>query len=277
MKPPRLALIGHIEHIALGEVGRLPLAGEIAHVERVREFPGGGGGVAVFQMRRGPGEVHAFTAIGNDDAGAFVRAKVEQAGITLHAAPRQEPHTRDVVLITPDGERTIVVIGQPLHPTRADALSWELLGGCDAAYFTAEDPGALQAARQARMLVVTARRRHVLNAAGVRADVVVGSAEDPRERSALADYRVAPDALVMTEGARGGYVETSRGIFRFPPGAPPTKQTSSYGAGDSVAGALTAYLGAGLPLDEACRRAANHGAAVLSGPDPLSAQTALAY
>jgi len=277
MTAPRLALVGHLEHIALGRVARLPGAGEIAHLEAVRELPGGGGGIAVFQMRRGPGEVHAFTALGNDDAAAFVRERAGQAGIVLHAAVRSTPHTRDVVLLTADGERTIVVVGQPLHPRRTDPLPWETLRGFDAVYFTAEDPDALAAARAARVLVVTARRRHVLAAAKLRADVVVGSALDPRERSTLADYPVAPGALVMTEGARGGYVETASGTFRFPPGHPPAAIACSYGAGDSFAGALTAYLGAGLTLVEACARAAEHGAAVLKGPDPLTAQTPLVY
>ena len=32
---------------------------------------------------------------------------------------RARPHTRDVVMVTPDGERTIVVVGEPLHPSTA--------------------------------------------------------------------------------------------------------------------------------------------------------------
>lgn len=271
----RLALVGHVEHIALGRVPKLPAPGEIAHLDDVRTFPGGGGGIALFQMLRGNAEVHAFTALGRDDAGAFVRAALERSGAKVHAAVRDEPHTRDVVLLTPDGERTIVVLGQPLHPRGADPLPWELLGDVDAAYFTAEDPDALRRCRAAKVLVVTARRRHVLEAANVRADVVVGSADDARERSTFEDYRVPPGALVMTEGARGGYVETASGIERFPPGAPPARIHSTYGAGDSFAGALTAYLGAGLHVLAACARAAQHGADVLAGPDPLTAQTAL--
>ena len=73
------------------------------------------------------------------------------AGIARRPAPR----TRDLVMIT-DGERTIVVVGEPLHPLRSDALPWERLAACAAAYFTAQDPLALQAAR---VLVVTVRRR----------------------------------------------------------------------------------------------------------------------
>ena len=275
-RPLRLALIGHVEHITLGRVPAVPSVGEIAHLEAPRWFPGGGGGVAFLQMARSPAEVHLFTAIGSDEAGAQVADAVAQAGGRVHAARRAGPHTRDVVLVTPDGERTIVVVGEPLHPRAEDALPWVILASCDAAYFTAQDPAAIRAARAARRLVVTARRREALVRSGVRADVVVGSAVDVRERSALADYPVPPAALVMTEGPDGGYVETAAGTARFPPPPPVEVTGAAYGAGDSFAGALTFYLAAGLPVVEACARAGPHGAAVLRGLDPRETQLPLA-
>ncbi|HWE25380.1 MAG TPA: PfkB family carbohydrate kinase [Myxococcales bacterium] len=271
----RVAVVGHVEHITLARVPRVPQVGEIAHAAEVRIFPGGGGGIAFFQLTRSPGEVHLFTALGNDDAGAQVRARIVAARAHIHAAQRAMRHTRDVVLVTPDGERTIVVLGDPLHPRRDDPLPWDLLASCDAAYFTGQDPETLRAARAARVLVVTARRRSSLVASGVRADVVVGSASDPREASSLADYPVAPAALVMTEGAAGGRIETTAGLRRFdaPPVAP--ARGGAYGAGDSFAGALTWYVGLGMSVDEACSRAAPHGAAVLGSFEPIAAQLPL--
>jgi ribokinase len=189
---------------------------------------------------------------------------------------RDVPHTRDLVLVTPDGERTIVVVGQPLHPAASDPLPWKLLATCDAAYFTAEDPEALRAAREARLLVVTARRRGALAASGVHADVVVGSAADPREASALADYVVPPRALVLTEGEAGGRIETAAGTVRFAAPAKPPRVESAYGAGDTFAAAMTYYLAAGLPVADACGRAGPHGAAVLRALDPREAQLPLA-
>jgi ribokinase len=253
----------------------VPAAGEIAHLEAPRWFPGGGGGVALAQLARSDAEVHLFTALGDDEAAARVEEEVARSGARVHAARRAAPHTRDVVMITPDGERTIVVVGEPLHPEARDPLPWELLAGCDAAYFTAQDPAAIRLARAARVLVVSARRRPALVRSGVRADVVVGSARDARERSALADYPVAPAALVMTEGALGGRVETAAGAERFaaPPSPPVVRGT--YGAGDSFAGALTFHVAAGLPVVEACARAGVHGAAVLAALDPREAQLAL--
>jgi ribokinase len=276
MVPLRLAVIGHVEHVTLGRVPAIPVAGEIAHLDAPRWFPGGGGGVAFWQLARSPAEVHLFTALGRDEAAREVEAALAASGARIHAARRDAPHTRDVVMVTPDGERTIVVVGEPLHPRYDDALPWEILATCDAAYFTAQDPAALRAARAARLLVVTARRREALVRSAVRADVVVGSAVDPRERSALADYPVAPDALVLTEGARGGRVDTASGSERFvAPPAPPGARGGAYGAGDSFAGALTFYLAAGLPVADACARAAPHGAAVLRGLDPREYQLPL--
>jgi len=271
----RVAVIGHVEHITLGRVPRVPRAGEIAHAEQVRTFPGGGGGIAFFQLAKSPGEVHLFTAVGADEAAEQVRSRVESTGARIHLAHRTEPHTRDLVLITPDGERTIVVLGEPLHPEKRDALPWDVLSSCDAAYFTAQDPEALRAARPARLLLVTARRRAALIASGVRADVVVGSGVDPREASSLADYPVRPGALVMTEGAAGGRIETAEGSRRFAAPRSAAPRGGSYGAGDSFAGALTWYLALGLSVDDACARAAHHGAAVLGSLEPIESQLPL--
>jgi ribokinase len=278
VRPPlRIAVVGHVEHITLGRVPAVPGPGEIAHLEAPRWFPGGGGGVAFYQLAASPAELHLFTALGGDEAAAEIRAELRKTPARIHVAQRREPHTRDLVMITPDGERTIVVVGEPLHPRAADPLPWDLLAGCDAAYFTAQDPDALRAARSARLLVVTARRRPALLRAGVRADVVLGSASDEREAFALAEYPVPPGAVVLTEGAAGGRIETAAGVVRFPaPPKPADAAGGAYGAGDSFAGALVFYLAAGLPLPEACARAGPHGAAVLRGTDPRAHQLPLA-
>ncbi|GEJ58124.1 PfkB family carbohydrate kinase [Anaeromyxobacter diazotrophicus] len=272
----RLAVVGHVEHVTLGRVPALPPPGGIAHLAAPRTFAGGGGGVALLQLAKAPAEVHLFTALGSDEAAGEVAAALRGAAATVHAARRAGPHTRDVVLVTPDGERTIVVVGEPLHPRAEDPLPWELLAACDAVYFTAQDPAALRRCRAARRLVVSARRREALAASGVRADVVVGSAVDPREASRLADYPVPPGALVLTEGPAGGRVERADGTVERFPAPPPARVTgAAYGAGDSFAGALTFFLACGLPVVEACARAGPYGAAVLAGLDPGAAQLPL--
>jgi ribokinase len=273
----RVAVIGHVEHVTLGRVNAVPRAGEIAHLQSPRSFPGGGGGIAFFQLARSKAEVLLYTALGDDEAGACVRERLARTGARVFAAQRQQAHTRDLVMITPDGERTIVVVGEPLHPERADVLPWDELSSCDAAYFTAQDPAALVAARMARLLVVTARRRPALLRSGVRPDVLVGSAVDPREACSLDDFPPPqrPGALVLTEGAAGGIVHTAQGSHRFPAATRRPEGGGAYGAGDSFAGALTFHLARGAPILEACTLAAPHGAAVLGSLDPLGAQLPL--
>jgi ribokinase len=275
--PLRIAVGGHVEHVTAGRVPAVPRAGEIVHVADPRWFPGGGGGVAFLQLARSDAEVHLFTALGDDEAGDRVAAEVARAGGRIHAVRRRAPHTRCVAMIGPDGERTIVVLGEPLHPRGDDPLPWSLLARCDAAYFTADDPAALRHARAARILVATARRRATLATAAVRADAVLGSASDPREASTLADYPAPPAALVLTEGPRGGTIASAAGTVRFPAPPPPERIAGgAYGAGDTFAAAVTYFLAAGLPVLEACARAGPHGAAVLAGLDPRETQRPLA-
>jgi ribokinase len=272
----RIAVVGHVEHVTVGRVAAVPRAGEIVHLEGPRWFPGGGGGVAFAQLVRSDAEVHLFSAVGADEAGAQVAAALAGSGARIHLVHRRTPHTRCLALIDGEGERTIVVVGQPLHPRAEDPLPWDLLASCDAVYFTADDPAALRASRAARVLVATARRRAALAAAGVRADAVVGSASDAREASTLSDYPVPPGALVLTEGAAGGRVETAAGVARFEAPPSPPAGGGAYGAGDSFAAALTWFLAAGLAPADACARAAPHGAAVLRALDPRDAQLPLA-
>jgi ribokinase len=271
----RIAVIGHIEHVTIGRAAAPVAPGDIVHFDDPVVIAGGGGAIAFFQLAKSDAELHLFTAIGIDEAAVFVYDAVASTGATIHAALRTTAHTRDVVAINPDGERTIFVVGEPLHAKRDDRLSWDIPPSCDAVYFTGQDADALREARSAKLLVVTARRAHVLADAGIAPDIVVGSATDPRESSRFADYPHPPRALVMTEGAAGGYLETASGITRFAAPPAPDPIISRYGAGDTFAAALTWYAARGLPIDAACARAAAHATAVLASLNPLAAQRPL--
>jgi ribokinase len=258
----------------MADVPALPGPGEILHLDAPRLFAGGGGAMAFRQLAHSDAEVHFFTAVGRDDAAREVRAELSALPGQLHAAVRAQSHVRAVVLVPPIGDRTIMVIGRPLHPDARDPLPYDLLVRCDGVYFTAEDPELLRRARAAKVLVASARRKVALDRAGIAPDVIVGSASDPQERSSLPDYSPVPRAVVMTEGERGGTIETPDGVARFQPAVvkPPGP---SYGAGDSFAAALTYYLAAGRPLHEAATRASAFGAAVIGARMPPEAQERL--
>src|SRR5215831_2754750 len=93
---PRIAVVGHVEHVTIGRVAAVPKEGDIAHVTQTRAFAGGGGGIAFFQLARSDAEVLLFTALGNDDAARFVEDRIVETGARIYAARRNEPHTRDI-------------------------------------------------------------------------------------------------------------------------------------------------------------------------------------
>lgn len=271
----RIAVIGHAEHVTIARVPALPKAGDIVHLDEPSVIAGGGGAIAFHQLAKSDADVHFFTAIGIDDAALHVYHEISETGATIHAALRMEPHTRDIVLITPDGERTIMVVGRPLHPRIDDILSWDILDSCDAAYFTGEDPETLRRARGAQLLVVTARRKHVLDASDVHADVVVGSVRDPRERASRDAYPQPPGALILTDGANGGTIQTAAGSTTFAPSERVARPIGQYGAGDTFAAALTWYLACGERVEQACLSASLHAAGVLGGINPIAQQLRL--
>jgi ribokinase len=284
MSAPRIAVVGHVEHVTLGRFAGVIEPGAVVHLEDARFVPGGGGGIAFAQLCRSDAEVHLFTALGSDDAGRAVESRIRAhpARVHVNASVRAGEHPRVVVVVDGAGRRTIFVTREPLHAAASDPLPWATLAECDAVYFTGTDPESLRLARRSRVLVVTARRSAALQAAAVAPDVVIGSVEDPRENRELAAYEElaaydpAPRALVLTDGPRAIRVFSGGGLTLVDPPPSPERVVGDYGAGDSFAAAVTYFLAHGRPVKEACRLAGPYGAAVLRGLDPLEVQSRLA-
>jgi ribokinase len=230
-----LAVVGHVEWVTHTDAPFIPAAGEIVHLSDPLTQPAGGGAVTAAALVRAGARVSFFTAAADD---VPVVEELERLGIRVLAAPRPSPHTRCLVMRDPDGERTICVIGENLHPSADDPLPWDELGACDGVYFTGGDPRTLRLARAAPVLVVTARRFDVLAASGVRADVLVGSARDRGEQFDVGGLAEPPDHVIITDGVRGG-----TGYQALPPPATPV---DSYGAGDTFAAGLLYAMADGL-------------------------------
>lgn len=273
----RAAVVGHIEWVSFGLVDRVPVAGQIVHATDSWELPAGGGAVAAVQLAKLSGGCDLLTAVGDDDLGERCTRELAALGVTVHPAVRRGPTRRAVALIDSGGERTITTLGERLEPRRNDALPWELLDGADAAYVTAGDPGAFEAARWARVLAVTSRALPALAASQVRADVVVGSARDPAERFETDTLSHLPELVVRTKGLAGGTWEGQgasgrwKGVVGFRDGEP-ILGGDAYGAGDSFAAALTFALAQGMSVTDAVALAARCGAACVNGRGPYEAQ-----
>ncbi len=261
----RAAVLGHVEWVDFVAVERLPRAGEIVRALAAWEEPAGGGGVAAGQLARLAGSCTLFTALGNDARGARAREVLPLHGIRVEAATRAEPQRRAVTFIEASGERTITVIGNRIAAAAGDPLPWAELAATDAVYVCAGDAAAIRLARQARVVVATARILPVLREAGIVVDALVGSRSDPSEQFADGDLEPRPRLVVRTEGADGGTYradgETER---RYAPCPPPGPVVDTYGAGDSFAAALAWGLATLPSVDEAVAFAARAGAAALT-------------
>jgi ribokinase len=270
----RVAVVGHVEWMTFAVVDRVPGAGDIAHASETWTGAGGGGGVAAQQLAKLAGTCDFFTAIGDDDAGRRSAAELADADVRVFAAQRDEPTREGVCLIDARRERTIITLGPRLEPKGSDDLPWERLQQTDAAYVTAGDAEAMRRARPAGVMVVSTRHLEALAASGVRADAVVGSARDPKERYDPRVLASAPPSLVvLTEGAAGGRFVTADGREgRYEPAPIPGPIVDTYGSGDSFQAGLAWALGEGLDVEKALEVAARCGAAALTGRGPAAGQ-----
>jgi len=275
--PARVGVVGHVEWMEFAVVPRWPAAGEIVHASQWFQEAGGGGAVAVVQMRKLAGHASFFTVLGDDAVGERTRAElVDRHAIELHAVGRPTAHRRGFCHLDASTERTITVLGERIVPHGDDPLAWERVAQLEGVYFTGGDAGALRAARAARVLVATPRALETIATAGVQLDVLVGSATDPGEELDAA-LDPPPRYVVATAGAQGGTWTAADGrngawVATPLPGPP----VDAYGSGDSFAAGLTYGLAAGMSLDDALVLGARCGAQCLTGRGPYGSQLTLA-
>jgi ribokinase len=271
---PRVAVVGHVEWLDFAVVDHVPAAGEIVTAREHLAVAAGGGAVAAVQLRRLAGAADFFTVVGDDQLGRRSVAELrDEHGLTLHAVTRPVAQRRAFTHLDANAERTITVLGDRLVPHGDDPLSWERLAAVDGVYFTGGDAGAARAARQARVLVATARAPEGLLAAGVVPDVLLASERDEKELAGLAGFGAGARWTVLTRGPHGGRWEGADGTSgTWAPVPLPGPPVDAYGAGDSFAGGLAYGLGAGLGIERAIALAARCGAWCVTGRGPYGHQ-----
>ncbi|MES1248454.1 MAG: PfkB family carbohydrate kinase [Actinomycetota bacterium] len=267
----RVGVVGHVEWVEFLRVEDVPRPGEIVHTVASWAEPAGGGGVAAVQLQRLAGDVHFFTALGDDELGRRARSELEAQGVTVHSSTHGEPQRRAFTYVDEAGERTITVIGHKLLPSGENGeLPWEELARCDAVYFVAGDISALHAARRARVLVATSRELATLRRGGTEIDVLVGSGNDPGEKFEHGDLEPAPKTVVTTSGSLGGWIQPG-GPFRAAPLPGPIED--AYGCGDCFAAGLTFGLARGDSIEDAVALGAECGAEALTRPGAWASHT----
>jgi ribokinase len=260
----RAAVVGHVEWVRFAAVERVPSPGEIIRARESWFEPAGGGAVAAVRLRELTGQCTFLTAIGNDEPGRLALEALRALGLDVHAGKREEAHRQAFTFLSDDGERTITLLGPKLVPYRSDPLPWDDLTQADAVYFTGGDADALRAARQARVLVATARELPTLQKAGVELDALVHSGSDLAERYEPGQLEPSPKLVVTTMGREGGKFVADEREGTYAAAELPGPLADAYGAGDSFAAGLAIALARGDDLEEALAFASRCGAAAMT-------------
>ncbi len=245
----KFAVIGHIEWINFIKVDQLPKPGFISHSKKSLECPAGGGTVIAKRLRElTNGEVHFFTALGDDIYGKQCLNILEKMGIKLHVAWRNKPTRRGFSLIDSECERSITIIGDRLSPIHNDDLDWNTLNNMDGVFITAADKELFKKSRVAKTLCTTPRvGLDIINESGIFLDGLISSNLDPGEFFSLNELRLKPRFVIKTEGEKGGIM--------FPGGrykAIKNKKNKidSYGCGDSFAAGILYGLSSNWNIEE---------------------------
>jgi ribokinase len=260
----RAAVVGHVELVRFATVERVPDPGSIVLARESWIEPAGGGAVAAVRLRDLAGACDFFVAVGNDDAGGQALQGLERLGLRTHAAIRDAPQRQAFTFLDDRGERTITLLSPKLHPHRSDDLPWDELASIDTVYFTGGDAEALRAARQARVVVATARELRTLQQAAVVLDALVHSGTDLAEGYEPGRLDPEPKLVVTTMGKKGGKFVAGERSGAFAAAPLPGPSADAYGAGDSFAAGLAFALGRGDRVEDALAFASKCGAAAMT-------------
>lgn len=281
----RVVVVGSVNLDLVYRVPHLPRPGETLLGGDLVRFSGGKGGNqahAAGRLAAPETEVRMIACVGDDEAGAVLRADLAQAGVDVSGV-RAVPAPSGVALIAVDesGENTIVVVpgANAAWPTEAvDDLALETT---DVVVVQLEIPFEVVASVVAR--AAAAGARIVLNAAPFdrrvaelldRVAVLVVNEGEAAELFGIDGVLDAEAvaiaaagsraAVVVTLGALGVLVAADGAVTAIP--AFPVDAVDTVGAGDAFVGGLAAALAEGTPLETAVRRGAAAGALTATVP-----------
>jgi len=225
---------------------------------------GGGAANTAMALARGGDEAVVISAVGADEYGTWLVREIEEIGVnTRHIHCRATETTRSLILLDPQGERTVINLARSSVP-----LPWNLGEmAADACYVRSADPALTPILKQrveSGGLVVA--HAPPTNEGARPAQVLVASASD-LDPAFLSDpfssaRRVAGEVLewlVLTRGPEGAIAYGRDWTLRQ--GSPKVEVVDSTGAGDVFAAGLLHALARKLPMKAALRLAVEWGAA----------------
>jgi len=260
-----IVFCGYANNDVTVTVPRVPLGGERVQATAIAQVNGGMNANAAVSAARMGADVVFAGAVGPDARSSEFLAVLESDGIDTSWAPRDAFLSTAVVMVTPDGDRSIISQDDPNDAGRiaavlervADAGGGRVyLDGYRAAFL----PDTLTESVQ---LVIDLDgcedRDAAVHAVALAEHVVVGRALWEHRFGFAASTWPALAAehsthLLITDGARGWTLVTPDGQVVTEP-AVPVNVVDATGAGDCFGGSYIAFVTAGHPPADAARRA----------------------
>jgi ribokinase len=286
-----VVVVGSVNVDVVAAIARTPLEGETLPAERGWVQPGGKGANQAVAAARMGAPVRIVAAIGEDGLATTAESVLATLPVDRRIVRVQDaPTGMALIWVGPGGDNTIVLVSganarlSPEHlrhlptpdpddvvlvsleipiETAVAAAQWARVGGAQLVVDPAPAPASMPAALWAADVLVPNHGE---------AERLLGQVIPPGQEVDAAHALVQRGAktAVVKLGARGLVWANGETDGRVAP--TPVAAVDTTGAGDAFAGALAAALDAGVPLEEAMRRASRVAAVACTR---AGAQTAM--
>jgi ribokinase len=266
----RVAVLGSANADLVVTVPRRPDAGETLLGSDLSVFAGGKGANQAAAAARSGAETSFFGRVGGDENGAVIRSQLVDAGVDVRGVEVVgRPTGTALILVTPDGENSIVVSPGANHAVdvefaEATAEAWSgadvLVLNLEAPLPTVEHAVAMAAERGHRVLLNAAPAEQLSAETLAVCDPLV--VNEHEARTLLDDDGASPfpdlaqrfldrgvRSIIITLGAAGALYGDRDGVDTV--AAFPVRAVDTTGAGDAFVGATACELARGTSLREA--------------------------
>nr|WP_300145249.1 ribokinase [Propionicimonas sp.] len=283
-----VVVVGSANADLVVEVPRRPLAGETLLGSDLAVHPGGKGANQAAACARAGATTRFVGCVGDDDHGVFLRRRLQEAGVDAdHLRIVDRPTGTAIILVTPDGENSIVVSPganslvdadlarrafAPDPVPRVIVLSMEIPAGTvDQAVAEAADHGVrvvLNAAPAQPLPPVTLRACDPLVVNQHEARTILGRDAGGFDELARGLLGAGARSVVITLGEDGALVADADGVQHQRGHVVDVVDTT--GAGDAFVGAVACELAHGAELRAAVRFAIAMSAITVGAPGAQS-------